>query len=160
MQSIDSKPLPIMLYTPWYKKLFGLCIGIGFTFLGYWMIGEDTPTRKYSVEMIHVIGWLCMLMFTAVTLLALYQIFRPAPVMVIDDKGVAVLGALGRTKRIAWKDMGDIYIERIQSNNILTMMSASGQTKLTIGGMRLPVKVQALADRIALIAEKKGSSQS
>lgn len=159
MHAIDTMPLPITLYTPWYKKLLGLACGIGFTWLGYWMIGENEPTRKYSVEMIHLVGWACMLIFAVMSVLAFIQIIRPRPVMIIDELGVAVIGPLGRSKRIAWEHLDTLYIQRIQYNNILTVASGSTGVTLTIGGMRLPVNIHALQERIAQLAEAKAPPQ-
>lgn len=155
MHAIDTMPLPIVLYTPWYKKLLGFAFAIAFTWLGYWMIGEDEPSRKYSVEMIHVIGWVCMLMFAGISLLALKQIFWPKPVMIIDDDGVAVIGALGRSKRIAWEHLEVMFMQRIQYNSILTLVSETTGVTLSIGGMRVPVNIHALQERIAQLAEEK-----
>lgn len=133
-----------------------------FVAIGVFMVrGAMDESARRSPEMIHLMGWICIVFFGGTGLLGLWGLYRPAELR-LTPEGFQVKGLrLGRV--VQWREIQQFYITQVRSTKIVRyrLHSAPNDFQRAMGrepnGMwtdgSIPTHLELHPDKVAALLE-------
>lgn len=130
------------------RKLFLTLAGASlFVIMGYFLIIKANRGDFGDDILVRICGWVSIVFFGATLIFALVKLFDNKPGLILNEKGITDNASGVSAGFIAWNDITDISMLKVQSTRFLLIFTKdpkkylAGKNKFKVNMMRINAKM-------------------
>lgn len=154
-QSIDTDATRAIAASPLKLALLA-GLGLGFCVIGWLMTQASESSRRYSPEMLHILGWVTLVFFGACTMIALWRLLtQRGPVITLSPQGLQDVRVSADV--VPWTAIETLYTWQHSGQKVMVVgLKAGEEQKLrltTIARLSRGANAKLGADGLAVTAQ-------